>query len=411
MHAKQSCEVHQDATSVAQAVRQAPPPSASSRCSCIAAGSAQVATSLTEASCAMVFTGAGISTNAGVPDLRGGCGRITRELQGRPPPRPIVYEHLRPTLAHEAVARLVRSGIVAHVVTQNVDGLERLSGVKNKQLHQLRGDAFIERCPDGKCGRTFRRPFCVCDVSASVESLTAAHEMKRDAVRTLYERLDADGSGSVAVDELKEMVQSDVQVARVLGIAGHRKSRKIAATFKALDADGSGDVTFDELCDVLVGPLDLSPADRPAELQHRTGRMCDQCGSALVDTVQSYGDPPPQGAVDSACAAALQTDYTLVLGSSLLVSPAQDIVFEGGRTVMVSTGRTVGEAQVEAKVLCDTDTFMLALMRELLGHAAYTAWRGEITERQPLYDKQREADGELRMDVMLNLHLDDPSKT
>lgn len=83
----------------------------------------------------VVFTGAGISTSAGIGDFRGIFGQwmemerkhdsddddeeedIIRPIDNIP------YEDLRPTLAHEVVAWMVQQGQVQHVITQNCDGL------------------------------------------------------------------------------------------------------------------------------------------------------------------------------------------------------------------------------------------------------------------------------------------------
>ena len=57
----------------------------------------------------------------------------------------VVYEKLRPTFTHEAIAELVAASVVQNVVTLNVDGLHRLTGIARKRLHQLRGAYFLEQ--------------------------------------------------------------------------------------------------------------------------------------------------------------------------------------------------------------------------------------------------------------------------
>lgn len=106
---------------------------------------------------AVVFSGAGISTAAGVGDYRGKGGKWTKESQGRDEPYETEYEKLRPTFTHYAVAKLLEEGFLSHVITQNADGLHLLSGVPAESLSSLHGDAFTEYCVE--CGTEYTRPF------------------------------------------------------------------------------------------------------------------------------------------------------------------------------------------------------------------------------------------------------------
>ena len=51
----------------------------------------------------------------------------------------ITYEALRPTYTHEAICKLVQLGYLKHVISQNTDGLHRLSGIPVEQLSELHG--------------------------------------------------------------------------------------------------------------------------------------------------------------------------------------------------------------------------------------------------------------------------------
>lgn len=104
---------------------------------------------------AVCFTGAGLSTSAGLGDYRGKQGKWTLEAQGAETPYTTVYEELRPTFAHEAVAKLVDMGHIAYVVSQNADGLHHLSGIPYTKLSDVHGSAFTEYCP--KCGMRYVR--------------------------------------------------------------------------------------------------------------------------------------------------------------------------------------------------------------------------------------------------------------
>lgn len=69
------------------------------------------------------------------------------EAQGINTPYTTVYEELRPTFAHEAVAKLVEMGRLSYVVSQNADGLHHLSGIPYIKLSDVHGSAFTEYCP------------------------------------------------------------------------------------------------------------------------------------------------------------------------------------------------------------------------------------------------------------------------
>jgi NAD-dependent deacetylase len=112
----------------------------------------------------LVFTGAGISTESGIPDFRGPNGvwkttdpnRYTIESyisdrsvrierwQARLESR---YSDAAPNDAHRAIARLQRAGLAPVVVTQNIDGLHQLAGTVNViELHGTSSEAVCLEC-------------------------------------------------------------------------------------------------------------------------------------------------------------------------------------------------------------------------------------------------------------------------
>jgi NAD-dependent deacetylase len=112
---------------------------------------------------AVVFTGAGISTESGIPDFRSPGGIWTkyqpidfgdfmaseearRESWRRKFATRETVEGAVPNRGHLAVAELVRRGKVSCVITQNVDGLHQRSGVPEDQVIELHGNTTYATC-------------------------------------------------------------------------------------------------------------------------------------------------------------------------------------------------------------------------------------------------------------------------
>ena len=115
----------------------------------------------------VVFTGAGISTESGVPDFRSpggvwskmkpiyfqdfvGSEEKRREAWTRAFTGKAGWVGAKPNAGHFAVARLVEQGKVAAVVTQNVDNLHQDSGVPADRIVELHGNASYAKCLE--CG-------------------------------------------------------------------------------------------------------------------------------------------------------------------------------------------------------------------------------------------------------------------
>jgi NAD-dependent protein deacetylase/lipoamidase len=112
---------------------------------------------------AVVFTGAGISTESGIPDFRSPGGvwsrmkpiyfaefvnseERRREAWNRVFANSSGWVGARPNAGHLAVARLVTAGKVSAVITQNVDNLHQESGVPPVQVIELHGNASYATC-------------------------------------------------------------------------------------------------------------------------------------------------------------------------------------------------------------------------------------------------------------------------
>jgi NAD-dependent deacetylase len=114
---------------------------------------------------AVVFTGAGISTESGIPDFRSPGGIWTkytpidfedflrseearRESWRRKFATDPTLRAARPNRGHRAVAALVERGKAASVITQNIDGLHQASGVPEAKVIELHGNTTYAHCLD-----------------------------------------------------------------------------------------------------------------------------------------------------------------------------------------------------------------------------------------------------------------------
>jgi len=114
-----------------------------------------------------VFTGAGISTESGIPDFRSPGGVWSQmkpiyfqEFVSDPAKRREAWARAfsgragwtgrEPNAGHHAVARLVAQGKASAVITQNVDNLHQASGVPADKVIELHGNASYAKCLE--CG-------------------------------------------------------------------------------------------------------------------------------------------------------------------------------------------------------------------------------------------------------------------
>jgi NAD-dependent protein deacetylase/lipoamidase len=111
----------------------------------------------------VVFTGAGISTESGIPDFRSPGGfwstnqpiyfndflaweDMRREAWRRKLAFEEVFKQAQPNRGHRAIAHLVSEGKVTSVITQNIDGLHQLSGVPDQKVVELHGNSTYAVC-------------------------------------------------------------------------------------------------------------------------------------------------------------------------------------------------------------------------------------------------------------------------
>ncbi len=104
----------------------------------------------------VAFTGAGISTDSGIPDFRGPDGVWTRRDAGLPPPRwRVPPGSVQPNASHLALVELQRLGKLRFLITQNTDNLHRQSGIRPELLAELHGNGQLVRCLG--CDRLYTR--------------------------------------------------------------------------------------------------------------------------------------------------------------------------------------------------------------------------------------------------------------
>jgi len=104
----------------------------------------------------VAFTGAGISTDSGIPDFRGPQGVWTRRDAGLPAPRwRVPSGQVKPNSSHLSLFELQMLGKLQFLITQNTDNLHRRSGIRPELLAELHGNGRLVRCLG--CDRLYDR--------------------------------------------------------------------------------------------------------------------------------------------------------------------------------------------------------------------------------------------------------------
>ncbi|PZT71296.1 NAD-dependent protein deacetylase [Streptomyces sp. SW4] len=240
----------------------------------------------------LVLSGAGISTESGIPDYRGEGGSLTRHT-------PMTYQdfvadagarrrywarsHLgwrvfgraRPNAGHRAVAAFGRHGLLAGVITQNVDGLHQAAG--SGDVVELHGS--LDRVVCLSCGAFVPR-------------------------RELARRLEEANPG-------------------------------FAPVAAGINPDGDADLTDDQVGDFRVVP-------------------CEVCGGVLKPDVVFFGENVPPERVERCRALVREAASLLVLGSSLTVMSGLRFVRqaagEGKPVLIVNRDPTRGDRHARARV-------------------------------------------------------------
>jgi len=119
----------------------------------------------------IAFTGAGISTSAGIPDYRSGMDTVlptgpgcwekaaNKGKKGSKATMRTSIAKAIPTKSHMGFVGLMEAGFLKFIISQNVDGLHWKSGIPAHKIAELHGNTNLENCKD--CGRQYMRDFRV----------------------------------------------------------------------------------------------------------------------------------------------------------------------------------------------------------------------------------------------------------
>jgi len=229
----------------------------------------QLAEIITASKHTVVYTGAGVSTSAKIPDYRGPQGVWTLQEKGIQPHFEITIEQALPTLTHMAILQLYNKKLIKFLASTNVDGLHRRSGIPESGMTEFHGNCYLEICSEKTCNKEYLRTF---DASSN---------------------------------------RSD----------------------------------------------------------HKTGRKCDECGSSLIDSIINFGENLPMKELEKAAFEAGKSDVSLVLGTSMRVSPANKFPMQAvendGKLIIINLQKTPYDKQAHLVIREKTDKVMELLMKRL----------------------------------------------
>jgi NAD-dependent SIR2 family protein deacetylase len=255
-------------------------------------GLAKIASMLAASRRCVVLTGAGVSTESGIPDYRDRMGAWKRSppmsyqefigshaARQRYWARALVgwrlFHGVEPNRAHHALAKMEQAGAVHTLITQNVDGLHQRAGSRN--VLDLHGGIDQVECLD--CKRTSAR-----------EGMQAELARRNPAWTALHAEMAPDG-------------------------------------------------------DALLEQVDFASFQLP---------WCEHCAGPLKPAVVFFGENVPQARVASAYEAVRGADLLLVAGSSLMVMSGHRFVREARSRAtpiaVINIGRTRADGEVAIKV-------------------------------------------------------------
>jgi NAD-dependent deacetylase len=217
---------------------------------------------------AVIFTGAGISTESGIPDFRSPGGLWTRmapvdfqsflcseearrEAWRRKFDSDPVFRNATPNRGHRAVAKLVERGTASSVITQNIDGLHQASGIPAERVIELHGNTTYAHCLDCRAryeiedlriafARDEQPPRCTrCDGLVKTATISFGQAMPVEAMRRAEEE--------TLAAETFVVLGSSLVVYPAAGFPGMAKAN--GATLVIINREPTG---LDHLADLVV---------------------------------------------------------------------------------------------------------------------------------------------------------------
>ncbi|MFD8237346.1 NAD-dependent deacetylase [Streptomyces sp. NPDC059696] len=241
-----------------------------------------------------LLTGAGISTDSGIPDYRGPNGLWRRDPDAE---KLVTYEYYmgdpeirrrswlmrresgalraEPNAAHRAVAELERSGVPVRVITQNVDGLHQLAGMPARKVLELHGSARSVVCTGCHARGPMADALARVDAGEADPPCRECGGILKPATVMFGERLDPVVLGEAAAlskaCQIFVAVGTSLQVHPAAGLAG---------------------VAADHGARLIVVNAEPTPYDDRADeiLRDPIGTALPQLLRRLGDTAQSLGD-------------------------------------------------------------------------------------------------------------------------
>lgn len=159
----------------------------------------QVVQKILTANQVIVFTGAGISTESGIPDYRSQGGIWDKftpiyfdDFMGQKNAR-IQYwdqrldmekglKHATPNRGHKSIARLHEMGFLTSVITQNIDGLHQESGIPSDKIIELHGNTRRVRCMSCRQIITWEQAMVMIDAGARAPECSCGGYYKPDTI-------------------------------------------------------------------------------------------------------------------------------------------------------------------------------------------------------------------------------------
>lgn len=217
-----------------------------------------------------ILSGAGISTDSGIPDYRGPNGLWRRDPGAE---KLVTYEHYmadpdirrrswrmrldgpvlraEPNAAHLSIAEFERSGHALRVITQNVDGLHQRAGVPDRKVLELHGTARAVVCTGCHARSSMEDALERVKAGEADPACTSCGGILKSATVMFGQRLDpvvlGESMGIAKASEVFIAVGSSLQVqpaASLAGVAAEHGARLIIVNAEP--------TPYDELADEVV---------------------------------------------------------------------------------------------------------------------------------------------------------------